>query len=292
MAYINTATFISFYAYDATTMLPVDGDAANMSVGLLGDATAIGASGTVVGLGGSTGLYYIDISIAENAFQEMTLYAVSLTPNVVVEPVRWSNDLSGDAYLAYSAANAILGNTVMTTGTATAGGASTITLQSALGANSRAVGCTIWIRGGTGANQVRNITAYVNGTLVATVDRAWETNPDATSVYAILPISQAALSGALKVAGVVLTDTLTTYTGNTVQTGDGYAALTAAHAELGAVPAANASVVNKIEAVFMKVINKETQDATTATIANAAGTTIGSSATSDAAGTFTKGKFA
>lgn len=45
----------------------------------------------------------------------------------------------------------------------------------------------IFIVSGTGAGQIRNITAYVGATQTATVDVSWGTNPDQTSVYAILP---------------------------------------------------------------------------------------------------------
>lgn len=107
---------------------------------------------------------------------------------------------------------------VLQSGTATAGGASTITIQTALGTTADPVGCKIKITSGTGAKQERVITGYVNGTLVVTVDYPWVTNPDATSVYSILYDNAPSLNSALKIAGVVLTDTLTTYTGNTLQT--------------------------------------------------------------------------
>lgn len=71
------------------------------------------------------------------------------------------------------------------TGTATAGAATTITLQTALGADDRAIGCEIHLTGGTGSGQCRSITDYVNGTLVATVNRPWTTNPDNTTTYAV-----------------------------------------------------------------------------------------------------------
>jgi hypothetical protein len=75
------------------------------------------------------------------------------------------------------------------TGTATAGAASTITLQTALGADSLPNGQTIKITSGTGAKQTRRIIGYVDSTKVVTVDRAWTTNPSTDSVYAILATS-------------------------------------------------------------------------------------------------------
>jgi hypothetical protein len=71
--------------------------------------------------------------------------------------------------------------------------------------------------------QARVISGYVNSTKVATVGHAWTTNPDATSVYYILNNDAPKIDANLKVAGVVLTDTITTHTGNTPQTGDNFA---------------------------------------------------------------------
>lgn len=125
---------------------------------------------------------------------------------------------------------------VVQSGTASAGGASTITIQTALGTTADIVGCRIKITSGTGANQSRIITGYVNGTKVVTVNYAWVTNPDATSVYTISYDNSVKVDSNLKVSGVVLTDTLTTYTGNTVQTGDAYTRIGAAGISLSAIP--------------------------------------------------------
>lgn len=114
---------------------------------------------------------------------------------------------------------------VMQSGTATAGGAATITIQTALGADSLPVGSLIKITSGTGVNQARVIIGYVNSTKVVTVDRNWVTNPDNTSIYSILYNELPALSSGLKITDVALVDTLTTYTGNTPQTGDSFARL-------------------------------------------------------------------
>jgi hypothetical protein len=45
----------------------------------------------------------------------------------------------------------------------------------------------IFVRSGTGEDQVRSIIAYDGATKTATVDRDWNTIPDTTSGYAILP---------------------------------------------------------------------------------------------------------
>lgn len=111
---------------------------------------------------------------------------------------------------------------VIQSGTAAAGGASTITIATALGADSLPNGCLIRITGGTGVGQCRAITGYVNATKVVTVDRAWVTNPDNTSTYNVVHADVPALNSSLKISGLVLADTVTTYTGNTPQTGDCY----------------------------------------------------------------------
>ena len=87
-----------------------------------------------------------------------------------------------DATATLSAADSM----VLSSGTATAGGNKTITLQTALGADNMGIGCKIKITSGTGALQMRRITGYVNSTKVVTVDRAWTTNPDNTSVYSVV----------------------------------------------------------------------------------------------------------
>lgn len=76
------------------------------------------------------------------------------------------------------------------TGTAQAGAASTITLPSTFSATDDTYnGLAITITGGTGAGQVRTISDYVGSTKVATVNSAWATNPDSTSVFLITGVS-------------------------------------------------------------------------------------------------------
>lgn len=69
------------------------------------------------------------------------------------------------------------------TGTAQAGAAGTITL--AAGTTGINVGDVIKTTGGTGSGQTRVITAWDNGTKVATIYPNWATNPDATTTYAV-----------------------------------------------------------------------------------------------------------
>lgn len=79
-------------------------------------------------------------------------------------------------------------------GTAQAGAASTITLDSgATATNGIYFGCWIHLTGGTGAGQYAQITGYVGSTKVATVDHPWTTVPDATTTFEVTQ-SKAALT--------------------------------------------------------------------------------------------------
>lgn len=112
--------------------------------------------------------------------------------------------------------------------TAQAGAAATITLDASASATTDFyVGAWVRLTGGTGSGQVRLVTAYNGATKVATVHRNWATNPDNTSTFAIV--------NAADIQGLVLTDTVTTYTGNTPQTGDSFTRIGAAGAGLTAV---------------------------------------------------------
>ena len=72
-------------------------------------------------------------------------------------------------------------------GTAQAGGVSNITLDSVSSpVNDIYVGKLIKITAGTGVGQTKTITGYNGSTNIATVNTAWGTTPDATSVYSII----------------------------------------------------------------------------------------------------------
>lgn len=88
--------------------------------------------------------------------------------------------------------------------------------------------------------------------------------------------------------------TLTTYTGNTPQTGDGYLQLTQAQAEPGqGSPAVNASVVAKISYLYKAFRNKVTQTSVTYSLFADDNVTVDQKSTvSDDGVTFTRGKVA
>lgn len=99
--------------------------------------------------------------------------------------------------------------------TAQAGAASTITLDAAASAvDSFYNGAEIKIDTGTGAGQTRTILSYVGSTKVATVDRAWITNPDSTSVFTIFFSSQPAVNPSLQVIAASVAGAVGSVTGN------------------------------------------------------------------------------
>ena len=144
-----------------------------------GNVALYGIVGTEDGV---TGNYTATDPASTTAGQYLLLAAAgaSLTVADVANNKRWQDDVSGsvpqtgDMYGAY----------VSFKGTATAGGANTITLQTALPDNLVRRN-TISINSGTGAGQTMQIASYVNATRVVTVDQNWEIQPDNTSVYLI-----------------------------------------------------------------------------------------------------------
>jgi hypothetical protein len=99
---------------------------------------------------------------------------------------------------------------VIRTGTAAAGAASTITLEATIDfALNELANLVIEITAGTGAGQRRSIASNTAGNdCVITVDEAWVTVPDATSVYSIkaTEIARGKITGAAGVANLFQTE--------------------------------------------------------------------------------------
>jgi hypothetical protein len=155
------------------------------------------------------------------------------------------------------------------TGTAQAGAAGTITLDSGASATDDLYkGQWVVITSGTGAGQARLISGYVGSTKVATVHRNWATNPDSTSVFYLL--------SAADIYGLVLADTATTVTNDTSgvttllsripgtvqpQTGDAYARLGApagasVSADVAAVKTDTAAIKVKTDQMVFTIANR------------------------------------
>jgi len=99
-------------------------------------------------------------------------------------------------------------------GTAQAGAATTVTLAvTDTQPDDFYIGHTIEIMSGTGVGQTKTIDDYVASTKVATVNSAWTTNPDATSVYAIqtdIDELESAINNGYKLKRVAFGDTTQT----------------------------------------------------------------------------------
>jgi len=94
--------------------------------------------------------------------------------------------VTGFKFVDYTGAAISFPTPVLETGTAQAGGANTITLNS--GASTYTdyyKSMRVTITSGTGSGQFSNVTSYNATTKVATVDTNWSTQPDNTSVYSL-----------------------------------------------------------------------------------------------------------
>lgn len=160
----------------------------------------------------SSGVYYLDLIATEldtksTAVIVKTATAGAKTTTLVLYPVRLP---------------------VIRTGTAQAGAASTITLDSGASATDDFYnGCFVNITNNSPANalgQARRIVDYVGSTKVATVEATWGTNPSSASTFEIL-LSQEAVSS-VALAGTPHVDPTTvgrfnvntTHVANTAQT--------------------------------------------------------------------------
>ena len=115
------------------------------------------------------------------------------------------NPDSSSEYVIY--ANA--GREHVNEGLAQAGGNSTMTLNAlASSVDNVYVNQTLFLRSGTGEDQVKVVTAYDGTTKVATIDGVWATNPDSTTGYVMLPQHNIVKNEQLAAyGGVVLIDT-------------------------------------------------------------------------------------
>lgn len=162
------------------------------STGLTSIAVRISKNGAATAAGGGTctevdstnmpGVYYYtcatgDIDTLGQLILDVT-HASQEPREIVVQIV---------AYDPFDSAALGLANIALPlAGTASAGGASTITLVGGVATDNYYKGQLVRITGGTGIGQARAIASYVGSTKVATVNRAWVTNPDSTSVFQVL----------------------------------------------------------------------------------------------------------
>lgn len=115
---------------------------------------------------------------------DMTPAGTAAAPIIAASSMADALTIGGNATAA--AVEALI-HASLENGTAQAGGSSSITLKStASSVNDRFRNQAVWILSGTGSGQTNFITAYSGTTKVATVQTAWVTQPDNTSVYVVL----------------------------------------------------------------------------------------------------------
>jgi hypothetical protein len=194
-------------AADAAGGLPIS-DAGGLDLdSLLADATAdimltgtasAGSSTTITLTGGvATDNYYagqlVVIIGGTGVGQSRTIlsYIGATTVATVTRDWAVATDASSEFMIIANDVPAIL-----EAGTAQAGGAATITLDTNASATTDIYKNNyIMITAGVGIGQTRLIGAYNGGTKVVTVIPNWTTNPDNTSVYQILPAARVDVGG-------------------------------------------------------------------------------------------------
>lgn len=226
LAYHATGTGAdpSDWADDVLVDLP--GGAVSSVTGAVGSVTG-NVGGNVVGSVASV-TARVTANTDQLAGQTVTAAAGVTFPTSVASPtnitagtittatnVTTVNGLAANVVTAASIADAAIdratfaadtGLQTVRSNTAQAGAGSTITLDaSASATDSIYNGLAVYLTGATGAGQVRVITGYVGATKVATVDRAWQTNPDATSTFALKPVDNPKTNSSLEVVSASVT---------------------------------------------------------------------------------------
>ena len=160
-------------------------DTINTNVGTAGAGlTNLGASGNNWNVG-KTG--YAVLATGLDAVLEDSTFLLALENQV------WDAALTGGSHNISTSAGRRLRQIdaafVVTEGTADAGGASTIDLETGVASTVDDIynGDRILITAGTGAGEHGLILDYVGSTQQATMSKAWVTTPDATSEYILVP---------------------------------------------------------------------------------------------------------
>ncbi len=202
-------------------------------------ALAAGAASVVITLKGATGMVQvsIDVQLTVMDFQVATIVASSVTGAVgsvtgAVGSVTGAvgsvtGNVGGNVVGSVASVTGAVGSVTaavvlsakdsmnVRNGTAQAGAASTITLDAGASATDNLYnGMTVRLDSGTGAGQARVITGYVGSTKVATVDRAWATNPDSTSVFTVLGTDAPKTNTSLEAVAASVTGAVGSVTGN------------------------------------------------------------------------------
>jgi hypothetical protein len=127
---------------------------------------------------GTTGYVGVDWSQLTNKTASIALSNTTLSSNLT------------------AIANAISSSSAVSSATST-----TVTLTAAVvPTDNLIVGCCVHVYQGTGASQVRTVTAWSTSSKTITVDRAWTTTPDNTSYVRLYAANTPAIDSSLQVA--------------------------------------------------------------------------------------------
>lgn len=162
-------------------------------------ANAIGASQIAanaitdakINTGAITAAKFAANAVTSTVVADNTITAAKINTGALTAAKFAADSITASA-LATDAVNeiaaAITAPSVLASGTAQAGTASTIQLAASSSfADDVLNGNVVKITGGTGAGQSRLITDYVGGTDTATITPDWTVNPDNTSAYEVVP---------------------------------------------------------------------------------------------------------
>lgn len=315
----------------------IAGAAVSTSTAQLG-VNVVQAAGTAWGSGAITAASIASdaitaAKIADGAIDAATFAASAITATAIAaDAITAAKVADGTIDAATFAAGAInsaalaaeTGLKPIRSGTAQAGAAGSLTLDaSASSVSGLYFGCWLLLTGGTGAGQVRGITAYDGTTKIATIDvnAPWYTTPNATTTFAILPASyiewntdwgpnlQSEIDTALGNygAGGVATQSSVDTIDNFLDT-EVAAILAAVDTEVAAIlalldnprseppqgaPPVNPDMATKLDYLYKWTRNKKDNDGTTTKYyADDATTVDHKQTTSEAAGVVTKGEIA
>jgi hypothetical protein len=191
----------------------------NDAVILIRSGTGAGQVNLITAYNGSTKVATVGTAWATNPDATSVFSVLASGPSAAVATVSGTVTANVTQWNGTAVNGSVPPDTVfIRSGTAQAGGSSTITLDSGAPSTDNIYQhCIIFIRSGTGVGQTNLIASYVGSTKVATVASAWITNPDNTSVFTVLADgpSAATVTGAVSLAAA---DSMNLDTG-TAQTG-------------------------------------------------------------------------
>ena len=109
MPYKGVSVIVSYVAWDTVNNVGKTGDGGNHTLRAVGDGTEFTPSAPTITEVDNTnlkGVYTAQLKSSENNYDFMTLGGVSSSTGIVIIPISWNNDLTGDPYGLIGAAGA------------------------------------------------------------------------------------------------------------------------------------------------------------------------------------------